>query len=77
MIIDYLIDDKQSNKNKNNRGGGGGGPRWLAMQLGSVIFYFYIWRGGREQELLCQTSQELRMLSSVTINCQAIKIAMN
>ena len=34
-----------------------------------------LWTVENETQMLLKTSQELRMLSSVTINCQVTKIA--
>ena len=39
MIIDYLIDDKQSNKNKNNRGVVAGEVLPVAILFNNVVSF--------------------------------------
>ena len=60
--------------------GGGGGRHSKAGISGMQCFPSKILPSGLCAELCCnrgKTSQELRMLSSVTINCQVTKIVMN
>ena len=65
--------------------GGGWSQRRSSSLLKLFFFYFrykepfnyHFWSILIEKELFLQTSQELRMLSNVTLNCQVAKIVMN
>ena len=46
-------------------------------EYGSSVYSPQLWTGNIDKSQISKISQELRMLSSVTINCQVTKIVMN